>query len=216
MSIVELSTFVIVTVIVVGWFAFGTQYNLYKGKKTLEWLQDGLRLLGDRTSLRWLGTAAVELKIQNAKEPFRHAEVVIALEPRDVAFLWWYYRLRGRRDLLILRGQLRAAPGFEFEALNPNAWSARGIESKLQFRNWNPLPAIPAPLVAYAAGRSLPATELAALMNPAGCQPVRIAIHRTEPNIEIHWNLAEVRKVPAETLLEAVRQIPPRLLRTRQ
>jgi len=139
---------------------------------------------------------------------------VIALEPRDVPFLWWYYRLRGRRDLLILRGQLRVTPAFECEVLNPNAWSARGIESRLQFRNWNRISVTP-PLVAYAAGKSLPATELLQSATLNACQPIRLAIHRTEPNLEIHWDLADAQKVTARELIETIRRIPQQAARTR-
>lgn len=70
MSALNISIFVTVAVAVVGWFAVGTQFNLHKGNKALEWLQEGLKLLGEKTSLRWLGSAAVELKIQDAKDPF--------------------------------------------------------------------------------------------------------------------------------------------------
>lgn len=216
MSSLELTIFVAVAVLVVGWFALGTQFNLHKGKKALEWLQDGLKLLGDKTSLRWLGSAALELKIQNAKEPFRQAEVVIVLEPRDVPFLWWFYRMRGRRDLLIVRGQLRVAPGAEFEALDPGAWSARGVESKLRFRNWNPIPVAPSPLIAYATGDPPPAADLLQALANAGCQPVRLAIRRAEPNLEIHCRLSEVHNLPARALIEAIRQIPLSLSRTRR
>ncbi len=214
MSAVNISIYVMVAVVVVGWFAAGTHFNLHKGNAALKWLQDGLKLLGEKTSLRWLGSAALELKIQNAKDPFRQAEVVILLEPRDVPFTWLYYRLRGRRDLLIVRGQLRATPAFEFEALDPNAWSARGVEAKIRFRNWTPL-TLPAssPLVAYTAGEALPSSAgLIEAASLTGCRPLRLAIRRTEPNFEIHWNLAEARKVPAQTLLEVIRRIPGRVL----
>ncbi|MGA2990593.1 MAG: hypothetical protein ABSD88_08965 [Candidatus Korobacteraceae bacterium] len=211
----ELIIFVAVAVLVVGWFAVGTQFNLYRGKKTLAWLQDGLKLLGDRTSLRWLGTAAVELKIQNAKEPFRNAEVVVVLEPRDVPLLWWYYRMRGRRDLLIVRGQLRVSPGADFEAFDPSTWSARGVESKLRFRNWNQIPVAPSPLIAYAAGNPPPAASLLQALADAGCQPVRVAIRRTDPNLEIHYRLNDIRNLPARVLVEAIRQLPLSMSRAR-
>lgn len=215
MSTAELTIFVALTVFVVGWFAVGTQFNLYRGKKTLAWLQDGLKLLGDRTSLRWLGTAAVELKIQNAKEPFRQAELVVVLEPRDVPFLWWYYHLRGRCDLLIVRAQLRDVSGAEFEAFDPRAWSARGVESKLRFRNWNPIPVATPPLVAYAAGKPPAAAELLESLVRAGCQPVRLAVRRSDPNLEIHCRLDDVRKLPAQVLIEAIRRIPQSISRVR-
>lgn len=212
MSNAGLPIVVAVAVFVVVCFAVGTQFNIRRGHQTMAWLQDGLKLLGERATLRWLGSAAVELKIQNATRPFRRAEVVIVMEPRDVAISWLYYRMRGRRDLLIVRGQLDAPPSFEFEALNPSAWSAHGIESKIQFRNWNPaVPALPPPLVAYTAGNGPSAAEIVESLSPQGCCPVRVAIRRTEPNLEVHWNLSEARKLPARTLLEAIVRFAERI-----
>ncbi len=139
LNALSLPIFIIVVIAVMGWFALATQRNVRKGNDALGWLQDGLKLLGEKTNLRWLGSSVVELKIQSAKEPFHQAEVVVVLDPRDVPFLWWYYRARGRRDLLIVRGELRRTPGFEFEALDLRCWTTHAIEKQVRFHNWDPV-----------------------------------------------------------------------------
>jgi hypothetical protein len=205
--------FIVLVVAVVGWFALGTQFNIRKGHKVLAWLQGGLKLLGEKTTMRWLGSAVVELKIENAKEPFRSAEILVVLEPRDVAPLWGFYRLRRRRDLLIIRARLRRLPSFEFEALESGGWSTRGIEQQLQFRNWDRLP-LPdnSLLTAYAAGGAPAAAELIALATPPESPLCRLAIRRTEPHLELHWKLESARQVSAQTLIETLRRIPERLV----
>src|SRR5512146_711731 len=135
----NVALFILVVLVVVGWFAAGTQYNLRRGDRALRWLQDGLKLVGEKTSLRWLGSSVVELKIQNAHEPFRTAELLVVLEPRDVPFLWWFHHLRGRRDLLIFRAHLRAAPRFDFELFEPRNWTTRGRQAQLQSSGLKPL-----------------------------------------------------------------------------
>jgi hypothetical protein len=107
------------------WFAFGTQRNIRKGNDLLRWLQTGLPLLGRRTTMRWLGSSAVELGIVEPVPPFREATVVVVLEPRDVSFLWAYARWRGRRDFLIVRMNLVAAPRFAIEVRDPRGWTGR-------------------------------------------------------------------------------------------
>ncbi len=114
---------VVVMIAVLLWFALGTQRNIRKGNDILRWLQPGLRLLGRRTRLRWLGSSAVQLNIDDAHEPFREAEVVVVLEPRDVGVLWARARARGRRDFLILRGRLARSPRFELEAGDRRGWT---------------------------------------------------------------------------------------------
>src|SRR5512146_1262926 len=97
----QLLVSIAVVLLVVGWFAAGTQYNVRKGERALRWLQQGLSLIGERTTLRWLGSSIAELKIRQAEAPFRSAEILVVLEPRDVAPYWLLARLRGRRDLLV-------------------------------------------------------------------------------------------------------------------
>jgi hypothetical protein len=107
------------------WFALGTQRNIRKGNDLLRWLQTGLPLLGRRTTMRWLGSSAVELGIVEPAPPFREATVVVVLEPRDVSFLWAYARRRGRRDFMIVRMNLVAAPRFAIEVRDPHGWTGR-------------------------------------------------------------------------------------------
>jgi hypothetical protein len=118
------------------WFTFGTRRNISRGNELLRWLQAGLPVLGRRTTVRWLGSSAVQLAIDRAEPPYASAQVNVVLEPRDVGLLWALARRRGRRDFLILRGTLCGPPRFELEAsareggtstdrldrLDPGAW----------------------------------------------------------------------------------------------
>ncbi|MGH2667639.1 MAG: hypothetical protein ACRDH5_00695, partial [bacterium] len=52
---------VVLLLVVMLWFTWGTQHNISRGNQLLRWLQDGLPLLGRRTTLRWLGSSAAEL-----------------------------------------------------------------------------------------------------------------------------------------------------------
>lgn len=205
----SLIAFIVVVVFVVGWFAIGTQYNVRKGHEAMRWLQEGLSLVGEKTTLRWLGSSVVELKIQQAQAPFSRADVLFVLEPRDVSIIWLFARFRRRRDLFIFRASLRRTPQLELEAFDPSAWSAHGIERKLKAEQWTPFPA-PAPLVGYARASSPRASELVASSSVEGCPLVRLAIHRSEPNLEIQWPLDQLRKQSARAVLEIVRGIAER------
>jgi hypothetical protein len=119
------------------WFAVGTQRNISRGNELLRWLQGGLPQVGQRTTLRWFGSSAVQLEIDDAKAPFQSVQVNVVLEPRDIGWLWAWARRQGRRDFVILRGTLPHAPRLEVEAgghrrgwtggdrldrLDPSAW----------------------------------------------------------------------------------------------
>lgn len=202
----NLALFILVVLLVVGWFAAGTQVNVRKGHAALRWLQEGLPLLGEKTTLRWLGSSVVELKINQAKTPFREAEVLFVLEPRDVPPLWALARLRGRRDLFLFRGTLRGHQGTELEVFDPRSWSAQGIDHRCKERGWSPLP-LAEPLRAYTSGQPASVEEILKLAELAGCPLVRLSLHRKEPELEVHWQLGHLRKHPSPAVLETLRRI---------
>ncbi len=211
---------VLVAFIVLGWFALGTQLNIRRGNRLLRWLGPGLPLLGERTTLRWLGSSAIELKLQTALAPLRSAEVFVVLEPRDLPVLWWLFRARGRRDLLIVRAELRAAPRVELEVFRPGTWSARGRAQALGRERWAPLPLPPplphanasgAPLVAYAPRPADALADLLPLVPGAEGSLVRVAVRRTAPHLEVHWELRTLERLDARAVLEPLHRLAARL-----
>lgn len=220
---------ILVILVVVGWFAIGTQVNVRRGDKALGWLRQGMKIVGEKATLRWLGSSVLELKVQEANQPFRSAEVLAVFEPRDVSVLWWYHHARGRRDLLMVRAQLRQTPGFELEALDPSGWSTRGVEQQVRFRNWDPVAygggalgnndpnasaadnKVAACLRVYTAGRAPQVTALIQEISPPECPIVRLAVRRAAPNLEVHWRLADAQKISAQDLFERVQRMAQRL-----
>ena len=202
----SLAIFILVVILVVGGFALGTHRNVRRGHDAMAWLQGGLPLVGEKTTVRWLGSSVVQLSIQNAKRPFREAEVLFVLEPRDIAPLWWLARARGRRDLFIFRSRLHKLPELEYEAFAPTAWSARGREAHLRRKKWHAVTA-PGSLVAYAPEAKATPNHLLDLAALSGCHLLRLSIQRSDPNFEVHWPLAELRKLPANTVFETLRKL---------
>jgi hypothetical protein len=200
--------FVIAAVLILGWFALGTHLNVRRGNRLLRWLQGGMPLLGERTTLRWLGSSGLELNVQDARGPLKSAQVFILLEPRDLPILWWLFRARGRRDLLIIRGDLHRAPRFELEALDLHAWSTRGVERTLQRHQWTPV-AVPAAssLVAYGRGRE----DVASQVLPVAALPelslVRLAVRHRTPNLEVQWHLTGLRSLESRRVFETLHRL---------
>ncbi len=202
----SLAIFIVVVILVVGGFALGTHRNVRRGHDAMAWVQEGLPLVGETTTLRWLGSSVVQLRIQNAKRPFREVEVLFVLEPRDIAPLWLLARARGRRDLFIFRSRMHKLPEFEFEAFEPTAWSARGREAQLRRQKWQPAPARDS-LVAYAPEPMPAANRLLDLAALSGCPLIRLSVQRSDPNFEVHWPLAELKKLPASTVFETLHKL---------
>jgi hypothetical protein len=207
----------VAAVAVVAWFAAGTIWNVRLGRELMRWMQGGpeggLRVLGGRTTVRWLGSTAIEMVIRDAKAPFAGATVVIFLEPRDLPWMWALGRSRGRRDTLIIRGVLRRAPALELEALDPVSWSGRDALPRVP-REWQVRrAAVPDGVVVHHAnaGALAHADALLALAQRAGLTVGRLSVRRTEPNFQIHVPLPD-RRQPARDFFEAVHALAERAL----
>ncbi len=176
-------------ILVMGWFAFCIVRNLRRGNAVLKWAQTGLPKIGERTTLRWLGSSAVDLNITKAKAPFRQIELLIVMEPRDVPWFWLIAHARGRRDILIVRGQLLTAPQYEFDLLAPNSWSESERSGRADARQWNVESLESMNFRAPQTTRSLSRSMASPLLQAA--QQVyptvwRLSARREEPHFELH------------------------------
>lgn len=203
----------IAAVAVVAWFAAGTIWNVRTGRELMRWMQGGLPALGQRTTVRWLGSSVVEMAIRDGKAPFASATVLIFLEARDTPWMWAFGRSRGRRNTLIIRGALRRTPQVEFEALDPASWSGRDALPRVPATWLIPQVEAPGDLVVHhetAAGLK-DADALLALAQRAGMAVRRLSLRRTEPNFQLHVSLPD-RRQPALDFFEAVHTLAERAL----
>jgi hypothetical protein len=197
--------------VVMLWFALGTQRNIRKGNELLRWLQTGLPMLGRRTTLRWLGSSAVELGIAEAEAPFRDATVVVVLEPRDVSLLWAYARSRGRRDFLIVRANLRRAPRFSMDVGDPRGWTGRPemAEEGVRTISW-------ADGCIALAGAGADEAAVRATWNQLGQASEgvwRLTVQPVVPHLEIHLRPPAIGEVASDRVLAPIRDLAATLAR---
>lgn len=202
----QMAIFVAAVILIVGWFALGTHVNIRKGHRFMEWVQAGLPLFGEKTTLRWLGSSVVHLTIEKAHPPFRRVEVLIVLEPRDVPPLWLLSRLRGRRDLLIVRTEMRSVPKLQVEILHPEAWSTRSIASEAQQLQWQPMPGDTLPYRIFAPA-PVNAAELIAEAAAAELSLVRLGVRRANNALEVQWRLPAKPDSEARSAFTAVQRL---------
>lgn len=203
----------IAAVAIVAWFAAGTIWNIRRGHQLMRWMQDGLPLLGERTTVRWLGSSAVEMVIQDGKAPFARLTLVIFLEARDMPWMWALGHARGRRDTLIFRGILRALPQLELEALDVTSWSGRDALGRMppQWQARQAATAGPVTVHCDSDAALAHADALLAEARRAGLTVKRLSVRRTEPHFQIHVAIPDQRQ-PARDFFGAVRTIAERAL----
>jgi hypothetical protein len=200
-------------------FAFGTQRNISKGNARLTWLQSALPALGHRTTLRWLGSTAVQLELVEPTEPFREITILYVLEPRDVPLVWLFSRASGRRDVLIFRASLKRAPVLDLEATTSTSWIKAGDDAEAAA--W-PAVAFPGGVRATALRASAlgaEASELVAARHAwerlakASDAVWRLSIRQTVPHLEVHVRPADATTIPAERVLRPIADLAAELSR---
>lgn len=199
--------------VVMGWFGGGVIWNIRRGNAVLKWMQAGLPAIGEKTTLRWLGSSAVELGIAKAKPPFRRFELVIVLEPRDIPWLWLWSSLRGRRDMLILRGQLMSALRLEYEVVAPASWTGRTALGRAATERWGDESLGDHRFVAPKASLPVSRSRAPALLESArSIHPTvwRLAVRREFPQLELHIPLPDPKTGDARQFFEAVRALAQR------
>ncbi len=204
------SLLVIVVSIVMGWFAFGVLWNIRHGNAVLKWMQTGLPKMGERTTLRWLGSSVVQLGIAKARSPFRQIDVLLVMEPRDVPWLWLFTHRSGRRDMVIVRGQLITAPRYEFDLFTPSSWSEREKAGRSETRQWEaePIDAMNfrAPVMSRVFTRPIVPVLLQAARQ---VWPTvwRLSARRESPHLELHVPLPDPRRANAEDFFTSLRAL---------
>lgn len=202
------------------WFALGTQRNIRRGNDLLRWAQGGLPVLGKRATLRWLGSSAVEVNLVEPVAPFREAQFLAVLEPRDVGWLWAMARSRGRRDFLIFRGTLRRSPGFDLEAGDRRGWTGRDglerLDERVEEGPWIDTDWGTEVQVRHSPDADAPAMRLAwQRLEPQSGGLWRLSVQRVVPHLEVHLVPPDTRSVPAERLFRTVRELAEELARGR-
>ena len=177
---------------VLGWFALGSGANVKRGNRALKWMQGGLKALGDKATVRWIGTTAVDLGLAQAKAPFESASLVVFLAPRDLPWLWAVSRARGRRDTLILRTRLQKPPIADVELLDRASWSGRDALRRMKDERWSlrepPQPGGLATFTRFDEALAR-ADALWQEARHAGATIRRLSVRRNEPHLELHVDL---------------------------
>lgn len=195
-----------------AWFAIGSAWNVRKGKATMRWMQDGLPRVGERTTVRWLGTNSVEMVLQKAKPPFEQVTLVIFLEPRDVPWIWGITRARGRRDTLIIRARLSREPLEDLEVLDRASWSGRDALRRLASEQWSVRePEGQDRLSTFSRSDTAAALgdTLLGLARGAGIIVRRLSVRRVEPHLQLHMDLPAA-SVSAPELFKTLRAVGQR------
>jgi hypothetical protein len=132
------------------------------------------------------------------------------MEPRDVPWFWLLSRMRGRRDMLILRGQLHSAPRLEFEVLAPGSWTGQSAASRAAQAQWGDEPLDEYRFVAPKASLPVSRRNVPKLLESAHRMHRkiwRLAVRREFPQLELHIPMPDPKTCDAEQFFSALRSL---------
>jgi len=177
---------------------------------TFSWLRSGLERLGKLSEARWIGSSGsgARLVVSQPSSPFKRIEVVFLLESREILPLWIFNHLRGKRDEMIIKANLRSAPSQEFEAaLN----GARDFKSALAGGQKKPFELLPAPQGFEMARRGKQDDQeierLSGFISDHAGAVWRISLQRKAPHLILRANLPSLQEKPPEEFFDEVKQL---------
>lgn len=186
------------------WFVIGGIINRRHGQAVFRWLEQGLSRWGKISEARWIGSSGsgARVALARADAPFGRVEAVFLLESREIAPLWAFNRLRGKRDELIVKANLRAAPPLEIEAAPPEARSWREVQG---FREAGAV----AGLRLMTRGQPRPDVQarVTDFLRAYESSLIRFSLRRRAPNLIVHVRLPDLLAGPPEALFLALRDL---------
>ena len=205
---------VVMVAVFLAWFFIGSIVNRRRIAEAARWINRGLEVLREpppnpsKASIKWISTNAFNILLEGPRPPFRGVVATVLLQSRDMITVWLMDRLTGRRDLLLLRCELRRQPIWGLEVFRPRSILAGDARRSATLEGWPIEPSGNGSLVAAHGGGK--AGELCrALLEALGDERrrlVRLGIRRRSPHLTIALDLPDpVSSDPRETMRLAER-----------
>lgn len=193
------------------WFVAGYISNGLKVRRISRAAEAALTKYGRVSSIRRLGNSGAQFIVEKAETPFRQIELVFLLEGRENLLLWLLERIRGRRDELVLRANLRTAPAQEISLAESQD---REFKARLLREQEKPYEWIAAPAGLEMARRGarddVMVERLGRFLDGFGGAVRRVSIQSKEPHLTVRVRLSTGGVMSPEALLAAIRNVVQR------
>jgi hypothetical protein len=197
----------IIILIVLGYLG-GNWLNRRRSRAIGKWLQSALGSLGGQPAWNLIGTmsSGVQLTVNHATRPFRQFTITYHMLTREFLPLWILELLRGKRDLMSLRGDLRGSLNEEIEVVPMRSSLRRTLDQHAAPEDawhWQAAPARLG-LATHEAGDSPLCCALLAFLEQYGRSVERLSLRRRQPNLIMFVKLNGIEKAPAIEFLQAL------------
>ncbi|HEY7347629.1 MAG TPA: hypothetical protein VH599_04865 [Ktedonobacterales bacterium] len=191
-----------------AWYFVGVWLNRARGIRLARTLRERLLAMeAEDLSGRWVNASIFQFVGQRAAAPIGKLAAVIVLESRELALIWLVNLLRGRRDLLVIRLELRSAPkaGVELEAHRSQSKPERDVRPRITEPGWEQT-TINGYTLHYQAGAARLVATLTPLLHEWQSQMIRLSISASSPHLLLSLSPAPA-VLAAENTFAAVRKL---------
>jgi hypothetical protein len=194
-------------VLLTVWYVVGWQMNRRRGNCLLEWILQGLRVLGDQITVSRLGTSGFQVNVGKAQAPFKRIEATILLEPREVLLFWIFNLLRGRADSLVFKGTLRTSPQGEVEVVKKGRL-AKQVLGRLDKGDWTRQETASGLVVASRGQQGQQqADAVSHLVEGLSPRLLRLSLSKKDPHLLVSLSLAGVDEQSASLMLSSLQAL---------
>jgi len=190
------------SVLLVLWYPFGRRMNRRRGLQALRWLREGIRAYEGQAAVNWVGGSAFRVDVQGALGPFKRVGMMVLLEAREMLLLWIINRLRGQRDMLVIRGDLRLKPKTDLETRR--GWRAGRAMKALEKEGWT-VDSLNGMFIALKRDAEIVSRLASALSEAAGL--VRLSLRKRSPHLIANFHLSEVEGMTVESLFHFLEKV---------
>lgn len=201
----QLATQIIIglSILLVLWYPFGRQMNKRRGLQALRWLREGIRVYEGQASVTWVGASAFRVDVQGALGPFKKVGMMVLLEARELLLLWVINRLRGQRDILVIKGDLRLKPKSDLE-MTRQGWRAGRAMRALEKEGWT-VDSLNGMLIALKGDAEIASRLTSTLSEASGV--VRLSLRKKSPHLIANFHLSDLEGMTAESLFRFLEKV---------
>lgn len=202
----QLATQIIIglSALLILWYPFGRQMNRRRGPQALRWLREAVRAYEGKASVNWIGASAFRVDVQGALGPFKKVGMMVLLEAREMLLLWIINRLRGQRDTLVIKGDLRLKPKTDLE-MTRRGWRAGRAMRALEREGWA-VDSLKGMFIALKRDREI-ASRLASVLSEGAPQLLRLSLRRKSPHLVANFHLSQMEGMRTESIFHFLEKV---------
>lgn len=211
MAMSDLATQAVIalSIVLVVWYFVGSQMNRRRAISLLRWIREGLPTLDGEATMNWIGRSAFQVNVQKVKYPFKRMGLMVLLEPREVLLLWLFNHLRGQRDLLVFKAELRNRPKAEVEIMPKGGKITKEVLKAIEGETWTRGEIEDTDLMVIRKGKGAVslAERLTPLLHEHAPYILRLSLRKESPQFLANLSLSGLEREPAEALFGLLKEM---------